>query len=115
MKIQINSDENIEAGEDLSAKISELIRTRLDRFSQHITRIEVHLSDSNGAKSSEGDKRCLIEVRLEGHQPEAVSEQAATLESAYSGAVNKVQRALESKLGKLNQHKGGETIRTGAQ
>ncbi|MCF8466504.1 MAG: HPF/RaiA family ribosome-associated protein [Sneathiella sp.] len=113
MQIQINTDENIDGGEKLSARISAQIRERLDRFSQHITRIEVHLSDSNADKSGDSDKRCLIEVRLEGRQPEVVSDKAATLESAYSGAINKLQRALESTLGKLNQHKGADTIRTG--
>jgi hypothetical protein len=42
-----------------------------------------------------------------------VSEQAASLEGAYSGAARKLQRALATTLGKLNQVKGAETIRTG--
>lgn len=112
MQIQINTDENIDGGEELSAKISAQIHQRLDRFSQHITRIEVHLSDSNADKSGDADKRCLIEVRLQGRQPEAVSDQASTLENAYSGAINKLQRVLDSTLGKLNHHKGADTIRT---
>ena len=89
------------------------IHTRLDRFSQHITRIEVHLSDENADKSGESDKRCLIEARLEGRQPEVASDQAATIEGAYSGAAKKLQRALETTLGRLSQLKGSDTIRTG--
>jgi ribosome-associated translation inhibitor RaiA len=114
VQIQINTDKNIRGGEALSASISAKVHDRLDRFSQHITRLEIHLSDDNGDKSGASDKRCLIEVRLEGRQPEVVSDQAATLERAYSGAINKLQRALESTLGKLNHHKGGDTIRMGA-
>ncbi len=113
MKIQINTDENIDGGESLSAKVSAQLHDRLDRFSQHITRIEVHLSDSNAEKSGTSDKRCLIEARLEGRQPEAVSNEATTLESACSGAINKLQRALESTIGKLTKHRGGDTIRSG--
>jgi len=113
LQIQVNSDENVEGGEALSARVSAEIHTRLDRFSQHITRIEVHLSDENAGKSGGSDKRCLIEARLEGRQPEVASDQAATLESAYSGAAKKLQRALETTLGKLSQTKGAETIRTG--
>jgi ribosome-associated translation inhibitor RaiA len=113
VQIQINTDESVEGGEALSARISTEIRARLDRFSQHITRIEVHLSDSNGAKYGDTDKRCLMEVRLESRQPEVVSNQAATLEGAYSGATKKLQRALESVFGKINQNKGADTIRTG--
>lgn len=113
MKIQINTDENIAGGDELTARVSTEIRTRLDRFSQHITRIEVHLSDVNGEKSGGSDNRCLIEARLEGRKPQVVSDQAATLESAYSGAARKLQRALETTLGKLGQLKGADTIRTG--
>ncbi|GEO84315.1 MULTISPECIES: HPF/RaiA family ribosome-associated protein [Alphaproteobacteria] len=113
MQIQINTDENIDGGADFSAKISAQIRDRLDRFSQHITRIEVHLSDTNSDKSGEVDKRCVIEVRLEGRQPEVVTDQADTLESAISGAINKLHSSLDHTLGKLNHHKGADTIRTG--
>ena len=110
MHIQINTDSNVEGGEGLTALVSAEIHTRLDRFSQHITRIEVHLSDENADRSGGPDKRCLIEARLEGRQPEVASEQAATLEGACSGAARKLQRALESTLGKLRQ-----TRRTGAR
>lgn len=115
MQIQINTDENIEGGEALSARISSEIRTRLDRFSKHITRVEVHISDQDGSKSGKSDKRCLIEARLEGRQPEVASEDASTLELAYSGAAKKLQRALESSLGRLGHLKGADTIRTGDQ
>lgn len=113
MQIQVNTDENVAGGEALSALVSAEIHARLDRFSQHITRIEVHLSDENGGKSGSSDKRCLIEARLEGRQPEVASDQAATLEGAYSGAAKKLQRALETTLGRLSQTKGADTIRTG--
>ena len=102
MQIQVNTDDNIEGGEELSARISTEIHTRLDRFSQHITRIEVHLSDENADKSGDSDKRCLIEARLEGRQPEVASDQADTLEGAYSGAAKKLQRVLETTLGRLS-------------
>ncbi len=66
MQIQINTDENINGGQELSSQISAEIYARLERFSSHITRIEVHLSDEDGDKSGGSDKRCLIEARLEG-------------------------------------------------
>jgi ribosome-associated translation inhibitor RaiA len=115
MQIQVNTDENIKGGEDLSARIVAGIHSRLDRFSEHITRIEVHLSDEDGKKSGGSDKRCLIEARLEGRQPEVASEQASTLESAFSGAARKLQQVLETTLGKRDQVKGADTIRTGDQ
>lgn len=115
MQIQVNTDENVEGGEDLSHRVSAEIHTRLDRYSQHITRIEVHLSHEEGNKAGASGKRCLIEARLEGRQPEVVSERSATLEGAYSGAAKKLQRALETTLGRLTHMKGADTIRTGDQ
>lgn len=114
MKIQVNTDENIEGGEELSARVSAEIHTHLDRFSEHITHVEVHLSDEDGDKSGGSDKRCLMEARIEGCQPEVASERAATLEGAYSGAAKKLQRVLQSTLGRLNHAKGADTIRTGS-
>ncbi len=113
MQIQINTDNNIEGGEELSARVSVEIHNRLDRYSRHITHIEVHLTDEDGDKSGGSDKHCLIEARLEGRQPEVASEQATTLEGAYSGAAKKLQHALATTLGRLNHVKGADTIRTG--
>lgn len=113
MHIQINTDENIEGSEELAAHITANLKTGLDRYSEHITSLEVHLSDENAAKSGAHDKRCLIEARIEGLQPEAVSNESDTLEGAWSGAAKKMQHALDTTLGKRNHVKGGETIRVG--
>jgi hypothetical protein len=113
MHIQVNTDENVEGGEALSAWVSSEIGTRLGRHSAHITRIEVHLSDANADKSGASDKRCLIEARIEGRQPEVASDEASTLEGACTGAAKKLQHVLEKSLGKRNHVKGAETIRTG--
>jgi hypothetical protein len=42
-----------------------------------------------------------IEARLAGYQPFAVSHQAATIEIAVTEAADKLQRAIESKMGRL--------------
>lgn len=115
MQIQVNTDEKIKGGEDLSARVAADIHARLDRFSKHITRIEVHLSDQHGKKSGGSDKRCLVQARLEGRQPEVASDNASTLEDAFSGAVKKLQHVLETSLGKRSQVKGADTIRIGDQ
>ena len=101
MRIQINTDHNIEGREALAAQVSGTIETALSRFSDHITRVEVHLSDENGAKNGLNDKRCMLEARLEGRQPIAVTDEAATLDQAVSGAADKLARLLESTLGRL--------------
>ncbi|CCE24224.1 MULTISPECIES: HPF/RaiA family ribosome-associated protein [Methylotuvimicrobium] len=103
MHIQINTDSNIEGNDALTQQIEALARDTLDRFSEQITRIEIHLSDENSdKKSGTGDNRCLLEARLAGLQPISVSDQAATLEQAVDGALKKLKRSLDSTLGRLN-------------
>ncbi|MEM5471765.1 hypothetical protein WNZ14_08500 [Hoeflea sp. AS60] len=115
MQIQINTDENIYGGEGLSARVSAEIHTRLDRFSQHITRIEVHLSDENATNRAVSTSVVLSKRAWRRRQPEVASDHAATIDAAYSGAAKKLHHALESTLGKLDDTKGGDTIRTGRQ
>ena len=76
MQIQINTDHNIDGREALAAQVSGTIETALSRFSDHITRVEVHLSDENGGKNGLNDKRCMLEARLERHRPITVTDEA---------------------------------------
>jgi ribosome-associated translation inhibitor RaiA len=103
MLIQINTDNNIEGNENLSLQVEGRLREALDRFSSQITRVEVSLSDENSAqKFGTRDKRCLLEARLAGLRPIAVSHEAATMELAVDGATEKMKHSLESTLGRLD-------------
>lgn len=102
MHIQINTDHNIAGREELAIHVKGVVEAALGRFSDRITRVEVHLSDQNGDKSGQDDKRCMVEARLEGRQPIAVTHQAASLDDAVEGAAEKLKRSLESTLGRLN-------------
>ncbi|MEG4325825.1 HPF/RaiA family ribosome-associated protein [Microcoleus sp. herbarium5] len=102
MKVQLNTDANIEGNEALSQQVEAIINNTLDRFSQHITRVEVHLSDENSSeKFGANDKRCLIEVRLANHQPIAASDQGQILQQSISGAAEKMKKLLDTTIGKL--------------
>jgi len=104
MHIQINTDDNITNSDALAERIEATLRDVLERFSDQVTRVEVHLSDENSDKKSGGaDIRCLLEARLAGRQPVAVTDEAATLEQAVDGAVRKMRRSLDSTLGRLQQ------------
>src|SRR5690606_39314065 len=69
MLINLNTDNNIDGNERLSAYLETQLTDGLSRFSSYITRIEVHLSDENANKEGRDDKRCVLEARLEGLQP----------------------------------------------
>lgn len=100
MQIQINSDHNIEVHEVLAAHLRGTVEAALNRFNDHITRVEMHLSDENADKSGQNDKRCLLEARIEGRQPMAVTHEAASLGQAVDGAADKLARSIESALGR---------------
>ncbi|HEV7799749.1 MAG TPA: HPF/RaiA family ribosome-associated protein [Burkholderiales bacterium] len=101
MQIQINSDHHITGSPELAAQVQSLVRDSLDRYSDRITRVEVHLNDLNSIKHGNHDKRCLMEARLGGLGPVAVDHEADNLELAINGAMEKLERAIEHKLGKL--------------
>jgi ribosome-associated translation inhibitor RaiA len=104
MTIQFNTDNNIKGSEKLRAYLTDLISEELSRFSDQITRVEVHLSDENGPKEGLNDKRCIIEARLEGMKPIAVTNHADTHELAVEGAIEKLKTSLETILGRLTNH-----------
>ena len=104
MKVQLNTDVHIDGTEALAAQVIATVEQALERFSEHITRVEVHLSDENGAKNGQDDQRCMLEARLEGRLPVAVTEHAATLEQAVHGAVQKLVRLLDRTFGRLHEH-----------
>lgn len=102
MQIQINSDRHIHADERLAEFVRDTLQSKLDRFADHLTRVEVHLSDENGHQKQDGhDKRCMLEARFEGLDPVAVTEHSATVGQAVTGAADKMQRKLSSVIGKL--------------
>ena len=103
MLVQINTDRNIEGSAALTTAVSGVVEAALDRFSSHVTRVEVHISDENAEKGGQRDHRCMMEARLEGRQPVAVTHAAATLDQAVSGAAGKLARMLESTLGRAGR------------
>lgn len=105
MQIQINTDHHIEGHDAFSAWASEEVTRTLGHQKSHVTRIEIHLSDENGHKSGPSDKRCAMEARLEGRQPMAVTHQAASVHLAVTGAADKLNRLIESTLGRLDRTK----------
>ena len=104
MIIQFNTDHNIDGSDRQSAYFSSAIAEALGRFSSHISRIEVHLSDENGNKEGKNDQRCLLEARLEGLQPIAVTTHGDTIELAVKAATDKMKAALDTVVGRLKEH-----------
>lgn len=104
MQIQFNTDKNVHRNEGLIASSTTLISEELSRFSQQITRVEVHLADEDGNKKGFNDKRCTVEARLAGMKPIAVTDHANTHELAVSGAIDKLKTSLDKITGRLKNY-----------
>jgi ribosome-associated translation inhibitor RaiA len=107
MNIQVNTDNHIQGGVELTRQVEAVVEGALGRFGDRITRVEVHLSDeSSSAKSRDDDKRCLMEARLAGLQPISVSHQGASVEQALGGAADRLETTLDRTLGRRDDPKG---------
>jgi ribosome-associated translation inhibitor RaiA len=109
MNIQINTDHNIQGNEALIGKFSITIKNALSRMSDHITSVQVHLSDENADKKGKNDKRCMLEARLEGRQPIVVTENAETLNQALDGSIDRLKNMIESIAGRQRDHRSFKT------
>lgn len=103
MQFQFNTDQSVDGHEALGRHAEQVTRKSLERFGERLTRIELHLSDVNGAKTAKNDKQCLMEARLAGRRPIVVREYADSLHQAIDKAAQKMQRRLGSTVGKLTQ------------
>lgn len=103
MKIQVNTDRNVEGGDDLSAMVEGAVNSALAHFEDRITRVEVHLGDEDGAKKGVNDKRCTMEARPANMQPVAVTAHDNTLEQATRSAARKLANLLESTFGRIDR------------
>jgi ribosome-associated translation inhibitor RaiA len=101
MQIQINSDHNLQGGEALATSVRATVEHALSRFDTQVMRVEVHLGDENAGKSGGNDKRCMMEARLEGQAPIAVTHHASTVAQAIDGAAERLVHRIEHTLGRL--------------
>jgi ribosomal subunit interface protein len=102
MQVQVETDNHIQNREELARYVESVVMDSVDRFGDHLTSVQVHLHDDNGPeRKTDDDYRCLMEARLTKLKPVAVNQHAGNLHQAINGAADKLQRSLESLLGKL--------------
>lgn len=81
MQVQINTNRIIEIHDALGAQVSGIAESALSRIRDHITRVEVHLNDTNSHKSNQND----------------------------NGAADRVARLIESAFRRLRDQKSHKT------
>lgn len=100
MIIQINTDKNIDNNDELREYTETQINKALSLYVSRLTRVELHLSDSNADKAGTHDKRCVLEARPQGLPPVVARDSADSVEQAILLAAEKMKRLLETKMGK---------------
>lgn len=111
MQIIVNTDHHLIGSEELVARVQADVTATLDRFDDHVTRVEVHLNDENSVKAGANDKRCMMEARVRGHPPVAVTAHADSVDLAIAAASDKLERALDAVLGRLDDRRAATEVR----
>ena len=105
MQFQFNSDSSVMGTHNVAERIEEMVREKLSRFDERLTRVEVHVSDVNGSKHGADDKHCMIEARPRGGRPIGVTGRADQIDIAARRAANTLGQRLERQFGKGSRHK----------
>jgi hypothetical protein len=100
MQIDVSTDSHIDGREKLTNYIQKTVEAALERFSARITRVEVHLTDESGSREGNEDTRCVMEVRLGGRPPVAVTSQESSVDQAITTATHKLKHLVENTLGR---------------
>jgi ribosome-associated translation inhibitor RaiA len=101
MQVQVDSN-HIEGSAELQEWVGSAVVDELERYSELLTRIEIHVGDVNAQKSGAQDKRCQIEARPKGHTSLSVTHHAESLDLAVAGAARKMSHALDHLVGRLS-------------
>lgn len=110
MQILVNTDHNIDGHESMADFVSGVVESALSLFSEHITRVEVHLSDENSDKKGGHDAlRCVMEARIEGRQPIAVTHHATDMNETVEGAAERLASMIEHLLGRQRHQESHRT------
>lgn len=106
MQINVNTDNTIKSKhQGLDEYVRSVVEASIERFGEHIRRVDVHLSNENREKRVDGGNYCMMEALVTGYEPVVVHDHAADLHQAIDNAGGKLKRALDSALGRLNDKK----------
>lgn len=101
MQINVNTDNTIDRHQGLDEHVASVVRAAIGRFGEQVTRVDVHLSNAQREKKADGGNGCLMEARITGYAPVVVREHNLNLHQAIQQAGNKLERAIDNALGRL--------------
>ena len=99
MQVLVNCDDPICCDSELIQRVEGVIAGTLERFSEHLSRVEVWLKDLNSGHSGDRDKVCSLEARLAaGAAPVTVEHGAPTLAEAIHEAASQLERLVDRQV-----------------
>lgn len=101
LQILIQTDKNIENSAGLEEHVRNSVNKAMAHFDERLTRVEVHLRDVNGDKYGDRDHECMMEARLRGLKPLAVTHADSNLHLAIAGASERLRNAVSNLVGRM--------------
>jgi len=104
MDFQFNTGNKVDGHARMDAHFETRFRERLDRFAPRLSRIEVHVRDTDGTRREGPDGiEAVIEARPYNGDPLTASDRAATPEEAVGSALQKLVARLDATFGKADR------------
>lgn len=103
MDIQFNTDNSLSKVSGVAERVEAHLRERLGRFEERLTRLEVHVGDTNGPKGGPDDISCTIEARPRNGAPLSTSGAAGDVDAAVRSASSKLVTVLDRHFGKIGR------------
>ncbi len=111
MEITVHTDHNIRGTDELTGRVEREVASALSRFSDRLTRVDVHLSDQSAGRATAGDIRCLVEARPERRPAVTVTDDADSVDAAVTGALHRLDHLLTTDEGRRQDRSGRDSIR----
>lgn len=98
MQVLVNCADPICCDAELIRRVEGVIAGTLERFGEHLFRVEVWLKDLNSETPGGRDKICSVEARVAGAAPVSVEHGAPTLAEAIHEAATQLERLIGRQL-----------------
>jgi ribosome-associated translation inhibitor RaiA len=115
MKIQINTDVNIENDTPLGAHVEAVLNAALSRFSDRVTGVNIYLSAIIGRVEHGDQYHCLMSAHIEGRRAIQASESASSLYQVIRGTTERLRRTINSGLGRIGDPQKTEKLPINSQ
>lgn len=100
MFVEVNRDNQVDAGEAGADQVEEIVTRRLGRLEGKVTSAEVHIAHVKESRTNHPEHRCSIEIRPENLGPIAASAEGVGVEAVVRSACDKVLHAYDKVIGK---------------